>query len=63
MSMNSHPHTAKIYQFPRKTSVNAGAARQGAPATDHRGQAVATVEFGSGWYHEAALQAERVRKP
>ncbi len=61
MQMNSPPTSAKIYQFPRKASVVAG--REIKPALDHRLRVVPTVDFGSGWYHEAAIQAERARKP
>jgi hypothetical protein len=61
MNMNSPPTSAKIYQFPRKASV--AASREIKPAMDHRMRAVPTVDFGSGWYHEAAIQAERARKP
>jgi hypothetical protein len=63
MSTHSHLPSAKIYQFPRKTSANpSGAIREVRSATDHRQRAVASVEFGSGWYHEAAVQAEWPRK-
>ena len=63
MITNSRPASAKIYQFPRKTSANAGeSSRETRAAIDHRGQSVPTVEFGSGWYHEAAVQAELIRK-
>ena len=59
----SMPATAKIYQFPTKISANAGhRARQPQSTPDHRALQLAAVEFGSGWYHEAALQAETVRK-
>jgi hypothetical protein len=63
MNANSPPHTAKIYQFPRKTSAMPGSHnREMRLATDHRLRALPTVEFGSGWYHDAAVQAEWVRK-
>jgi hypothetical protein len=61
MNMNSPPTSAKIYQFPRKAS--GAASREIKPTMDHRMRAVPTVDFGSGWYHEAAIQAERARKP
>ena len=64
MNMNSPPTSAKIYQFPRRGIVGAAAAsREIKPALDHRLRVVPTVDFGSGWYHEAAVQAERTRKP
>ena len=63
MNMNSPPTSAKIYQFPRKGVVAAALSRETKPALDHRLRVVPTVDFGSGWYHEAAIQAERTRKP
>lgn len=63
MITNSRPPTAKIYQFPRKTSLSAaGAVRDIKSVTDHRLRVVPNVEFGSGWYHEAAIEADRPRK-
>ena len=63
MNTNSQPPTAKIYQFPRKTSaIPGGTGREIRVATDHRQRAVPNVDFGSGWYHEAAVQAESLRK-
>jgi hypothetical protein len=62
MNANSRAPSAKIYQFPRKTATNAGESSRTRPAVDHRMRTVPTVEFGSGWYHEAAVQAEATRK-
>jgi Protein of unknown function (DUF2735) len=64
MNLNPNsPATAKIYQFPTKISANAGQrARQPQSAPDHRALQLPAVEFGSGWYHEAALQTEITRK-
>jgi hypothetical protein len=63
MSTDSRP-TAKIYQFPRRPSAKAGAtARAALTATDRWPQSLPAVEFGGGWYHDAAIQAERVAKP
>ena len=63
MNVNSPPHTAKIYQFPRKTSaIPGGYTREMRSANDQRLRALPTVEFGSGWYHDAAVQADWVRK-
>jgi hypothetical protein len=63
MGTNSPRPSAKIYQFPTKTLArHGGGAREAMSATDHRLRAVPTVEFGSGWYHEAAVQAERISK-
>ena len=60
MSNDTRP-SAKIYQFPRKPVVRAGAAN-GQAASDRASQAP-RIEFGGGWYHEAAVHAERQRKP
>ena len=63
MNVNSPPNTAKIYQFPVKMSAGLrGSARASKSAVDYRLQAAPAVEFGSGWYHEAAIQAERLHK-
>ena len=59
MNTNPRPPSAKIYQFQRKTSARpGGASREIRTATEHRQRPVVAVEFGSGWYHEAAVQAE-----
>ena len=63
MSANSPPNTAKIYQFPVKASRLRGAGRESRSAMDRQLQLAPAVDFGSGWYHEAAIQAERLRKP
>ena len=60
MSSDTRP-SAKIYQFPRKPAARADAA-SGQTASD-RAIKTPPVEFGGGWYHEAAIQAERQRKP
>jgi hypothetical protein len=62
MSADMRP-SAKIYQFPRKAQANfvASASRAIAP-TNPRFQAAPTIEYGGGWYHEAAIAAERPRK-
>ena len=63
MITNSQPPSAKIYQFPRKASLNAAASnRDIKSAADLRARALPSVEFGSGWYHDAAMQADRPRK-
>ena len=63
MATHSQPPSAKIYQFPRKPQAAAAAGRNAWSARDERLRALPTVEFGSGWYHEAAIQADRPRKP
>ena len=65
MGTTSRPETGKIYQFPRRSRTGEAsrrdAGRRGAPAGS---QGVAPVEFGAGWYHEAAIQdARRPVKP
>jgi hypothetical protein len=63
MNTNSQPPSAKIYQFPRKTSANPGGlSQESRSARDDRLRAVPSVEFGSGWYHDAAVRAEWTRK-
>jgi uncharacterized protein DUF2735 len=63
MSADMRP-SAKIYQFPRKAQASFAASnRRAIVATNPRFQAAPAVDFGSGWYHEAAIEAERPRKP
>jgi hypothetical protein len=63
MSTALRPPTAKIYQFPRRVTT-----RPASPSASTGQTRVAPspnepcVDFGSGWYHEAAIEAERVRK-
>jgi hypothetical protein len=55
--------SAKIIPFPRRIGANnAGLRQEHAAAPDSRLQAMTAVEFGSGWYHQAAIEAERPRK-
>jgi Protein of unknown function (DUF2735) len=63
MNANARPPTAKIYQFPVKSSPTPRGSNPDARAVVDRGAAMLpTVEFGSGWYHDAAVQADRARK-
>lgn len=62
MTDKSQRQTAKIIQFP----VKAHAGKFGQQASGRRAvelpARVATVEFGSGWYHDAAVEdADQVR--
>ena len=63
--MNTYPRapSAKIYQFPLRISASpGGSGRQIKSAPDRRPRPLPAVEFGSGWYHEAAIDAEAPRK-
>ena len=66
MSMSPGRGSATIHPFPtggRAGTVRFGAVRDGGEATIARlFPAVAVVEFGSGWYHDAAIQADADRK-
>jgi hypothetical protein len=62
MSTDFPRQTAKIYQFPRKGPAGDGRG-EARSAADPRLPRSASTEFGSGWYHEAAVQAERGRRP
>lgn len=59
--MNADRHTARIYQFPARPLA---AARRAAPETpfviDKNASHTPVVDFGSGWYHDAAIQSEQV---
>jgi len=55
--------SAKIIPFPRRIGANSAGLRQDhAPVPDFRPQPMPAVEFGSGWYHQAAIDAEPPRK-
>jgi hypothetical protein len=55
--------TAKIYQFPTKARPPAGHFDESKRAAAVTSPPIANTEFGSGWYHEEAIEeAERSRK-
>jgi Protein of unknown function (DUF2735) len=63
MGTTPTPRTATIYEFPRKARAAAIGSWQGKGMADARTRAPA-VDFGSGWYHEAAIrEAEHPIKP
>ncbi|MFE1600229.1 DUF2735 domain-containing protein [Methylobacterium sp. ID0610] len=56
--------TAKIYQFPVRGRDGQGGRRPETSTSDRNAFRFADAAFGSGWYHDAAIQdAERPRKP
>jgi hypothetical protein len=60
---DARQQSAKIYQFPQRGSANGSALSRGsAPAPDIRSQRAPAIMTASGWYHEAAIEAERTRK-
>jgi hypothetical protein len=60
---NVRQESAKIYQFPRRIGANSvGLRRDHVSAPDSTPQQMPAAEMGSGWYHEAAIEAERTRK-
>jgi hypothetical protein len=63
MNTCPRPPSAKIYQFTPRISANpGGSGRPIKSAPDPRLRPLPTVEFGSGWYHEAAIDADTPRK-
>ncbi len=65
MTTSFRQESAKLYIFPTKIPKGA-AGRRGLikPVAELRPLDLPEVQFGSGWYHEAAVQeAERTRKP
>lgn len=60
----SRPETAIIYQFPARPNRTAGSRLSDERSVlEQQEQRLPTVEFGSGWYHEAAIRdAQRPRK-
>jgi hypothetical protein len=60
MTRNAESGSAKIYQFPARGRFAANShAREGAKLTVLDAPSIA---FGSGWYHDEAIEAERARK-
>ncbi len=55
MARNASQTTAKIYQFPTRPTL--AARRLRAPLAGEPVPAFPRTEFGSGWYHEAAIRA------
>jgi hypothetical protein len=63
MTSSVHRGPAKIYQFPLKARTPAGHLDDGKRAADIASPPIADTEFGSGWYHDEAIEeAERSRK-
>jgi hypothetical protein len=60
MTTSTSGGSAQIYQFPPRGrfAVNAGAAQLQITLET---QVLPKVAFGSGWYHDAAIQDERSR--
>ncbi len=65
MTTSFRRETAKLYVFPTRTHLAAGPHREDMkPASMSRTPQVCETSFGSGWYHEAAIQdSDRARKP
>jgi len=66
MATNQPPASATIYQFPaRVLGASRGSSSQRAKSAlvlRPQPKLPAIVEFGSGWYHDAAIQADAPRK-
>lgn len=64
MSMSGHRESARIYEFPRRIRAATGEQRR----NDNKPVVLQSmpfpqIEFGSCWYHEAAVQdADQTRK-
>lgn len=57
MTTSVHRESAKIYQFPVRVHATAGGRRdEGKPVANLTSPRVAKAVFGSGWYHDAAIQ-------
>jgi Protein of unknown function (DUF2735) len=60
MATNVSHGSAKIYEFPVRGRKAAGDDRaQIKPTNDPRFQPIVGDTFGSGWYHETAIEEER----
>jgi Protein of unknown function (DUF2735) len=63
MTEKTQRETAQIYQFPVKARAPKATTNAGGRKVIELPVRTATVEFGSGWYHDAAMQqdAEQAR--
>ena len=59
MTTNFSQESAKIYQFPARGRKTVDGRRDEAPAVDLSALRVSAAAFGSGWYHEAAIQESK----
>jgi hypothetical protein len=64
MTANFSQESAKIYQFPARDRKIAEGCREEINSTiDLTALRVSAATFGSGWYHEAAIQeSKRIRE-
>ena len=61
MNNDLHRETAKIYAFPSRAETSRRSViSQSAPVADLLARRLPRTDFGSGWYHEAAMQEEVV---
>jgi uncharacterized protein DUF2735 len=60
MNTSFHHGSAKIYQFPVRARPAVGVRHEETKAAiDIHSPRIVTTACGSGWYHEAAIEAER----
>lgn len=64
MAANIQRETAKIYVFPTKTQLAAGYRRDMSAMASEVADALRLkrTDFGSGWYHDAAIEEARREK-
>jgi hypothetical protein len=64
MTTNIPRESAKIYKFPARVRNTIDSLRDDSrPAADLASPRVSAAAFGSGWYHEAAIQeSKRIRE-
>ena len=60
MNINASRETAKILQFPRRTRAGApGLGRDLSWTAAAQLEPCPAVDFGSGWYHQAAVEDDK----
>jgi hypothetical protein len=62
MQTPSHRETATILAFPQRTQERRRLGLAGGNVIELAARQLPVVEFGSGWYHEAAMQEEASNK-
>jgi hypothetical protein len=62
MTTTMQRETAKIYEFPAGARTSRNAWPNSKPASHPQPAKLAKIEYGSSWYHEAAVEEEHSTK-
>jgi len=59
MASTNHIATAKLYKFPVRARAQSAARGGYAPVAELHGPRLQRMDFGSAWYHDAAMADEQ----